>query len=253
MPEILSGGESLIARARQEIAAPGTTRIRWALGYLFVPGLGPLWDALEGASAATAEIHLLIGNTAGVLTDEQRIAAADEAAAEAQATGVTLEMDVAAAARAERDRIVAATARALRENLHRSVPRTPENARLLIGLARAVTDGRVRVRIYPDGRLHAKAYIFERGSSGPTVIVGSSNLTLPSPDNPTELNVLLREETGYGSVTAWFERLWGASQDFGRDLVTELSRSWPLMPGPDEETPTAAAAAASATRIPAAE
>lgn len=225
---ILPGGEELITRVRQEIVTPETTRIRWALGYLFVPGLAPLWDTLE-ASAAT-EIHLLIGNTAGVLTDEQRVAAADEAAAAQQgATGIAPELDVAAGARAERGRIVAATANALRENLRNSVSRTPENARLLLGFAQGVAQSRVRVRIYPEGRLHAKAYLFERaGDTSSTAIVGSSNLTLPSPGNPTELNVLLKQDAEFASVSAWFDRLWDGSQDFGRELVTELSGAWPL-------------------------
>lgn len=230
----MPGGEPLLARVRAEIAAPGVTRIRLALGYLFVPGLAPLWDALENSAAA--EIQLLIGNTAGVLTDEQRIAIADEAASVADwsaAGSLAPQLDVAAQARTERARIVAQTASALRENLSRSVSRTEANARMLSGLARATAASRVRVRIYPDGRLHAKAYLFERGkgTGDATAIIGSSNLTLPASGNPTELNVILRETREYSAVAAWFDPLWDASQDFGRDLVTELSNAWPLAPG----------------------
>jgi hypothetical protein len=230
--DILGGGEPLLARVRAEAA--GTTRIRFALGYLFLPGLAPVWDALD---ASGGEIHLLIGNTAGLPTDEQRIAGQD-------AGSLTPALDVAAHARAERARVVAEIRDALRANLAH-LPHTGDNARLLLALARGIAANRVRVRIYSEGRLHAKAYLFERPAGGrvssagqpfaddtrpeaAVALVGSSNLSLPSPGNPTELNVVVRDAAGVGAVSAWFDSLWGASHDFSRDLFTQLSASWPL-------------------------
>ena len=216
--DILPGGEPLLERVRAEAA--GATRMRFALGYLFLSGLAPVWEHLE---AGKADLHLLIGNTAGQPTDEQRLA-------EQQASGtLASELDVARGARAARSRIVSETAEALRENLSH-VPRTDANARLLVGLAQGVAENRVRVRIYPDGRLHAKAYLFER-QDRPVALVGSSNISLPSPGNPTELNVVLRDAAAVAAVAAWFDVLWDASQDFSRDLVAELSASWPLSAG----------------------
>jgi phosphatidylserine/phosphatidylglycerophosphate/cardiolipin synthase-like enzyme len=221
-PDVLGGGEPLLARVRAESAAPGTQRVRFALGYLFVPGLAPVWGALEDGPAR--EVQLLIGNTATVPTDEQRVAVENLSAG---AGGVPPELDVAASARAERARTVRDTAGALRENL-RHVPRTDAHARLLIGLARAVAQNRLRVRIYGDGRLHAKAYLFDRPTA-PLALVGSTNLTLPTPAGiATELNVAVRDPAGYAAVSSWFDGLWAASQDFSRDLVAELSRGWPL-------------------------
>lgn len=224
--DILPGGEPLLARVREEAA--GATRLRFALGYLFVSGLAPVWDTLE---ASGAEIHLLIGNTAGLPTEEQRVAGSESGAS------LDSDQDVAASARAARARVVAETVGALRANLAH-VPRTGRNARLLAALATGIAANRIRVRIYPDGRLHAKAYLFEHSPGagglpdGSIALVGSSNISLPSPGNPTELNVVVRDETSVGLVSAWFESLWSASQDFSRDLFTELSGAWPLSDTP---------------------
>lgn len=230
--DILPGGEPLLARVRAEASATGVRRIRLALGYLFVPGLAPVWKALEHSSAT--ELHLLIGNTAGTLTDEQRVALADEVSGTASPHDTrSPEMDVAAAARTERARIVTETAGALRENLAH-IPAGDSGAQsVLLSLAQAATTGRLRVRIYPEGRLHAKAYLFEHPEGISTIaLVGSSNLSLPSPGNPTELNVVVREKAATDQITHWFDTLWDAGQDFTRELLTEIMAA-PCLQRPD--------------------
>ena len=222
MADILPGGEPLLARVRVEASSAGVSRIRLALGYLFVPGLAPVWDALDHSSAT--ELHLLIGNTAGTLTEEQQVALADEVSVAASPSDArSPEMDVAAAARTERARIVTETAQALRENLAHIPAGDAAAPSVLLRLARAASAGRLRVRIYPEGRLHAKAYLFERHDGASMVaLVGSSNLSLPSPGNPTELNVVVREKQATEQLTAWFDTLWDAGQDFSRELLTEI-------------------------------
>lgn len=220
--DILPGGEPLLARVRSEVE--GATRLRFAPGYLFLSGLAPIWDVLE---ASDAEIHLLIGNTAGQPTEEQRLA---EQAGGNTAGSLASDLDVAAAARAERKRILAETAGALRANLAH-IPRTDENARLLAGLAQHIAGNRLRVRIYAHGRLHAKAYLFEKADGSALALVGSSNITLPSPGNPTEMNVVVRDAAAMSAVSDWFDALWLAGQDFSRALFTQLSAAWPLAPG----------------------
>lgn len=228
MADILPGGEPLLARVRVEASARPLARVRLALGYLFVPGLAAVWDALEDSDAA--ELQLLIGNTAGTLTDEQEVALSDEAADAARPGDLrTPEMDVAASARAGRARIVMETARALRENLAHIPAGDMAAQSLLLRLARTAQAGRLRVRIYPAGRLHAKAYLFERPNGDAAAIVGSSNLSLPSPGNPTELNVVVRDPAAR-QVTAWFDALWNTGQDFTRDLLTEMLAAPILQP-----------------------
>jgi hypothetical protein len=219
--EILPGGEPIIARIQAEAATAHLTRIRLAPGYLFLPGLAPFWHEL-GSSEAN-EIQILIGNTAGTLTDEQRFAAS----AGVLASGVAPELDMAASARTGRDRLLAETARSVRENLGRMTT-TQTHERLVLSLARAVGANRLRVRVYPNGRLHAKATLFERDAGGSVAIVGPTNVTLPASGNPTQINVLVREPQTVGEVATWFDVLWDAGQDFTRTLFAELSSSWPL-------------------------
>lgn len=226
--EVLGGGEALLTRVAAEASVPGVTRLRFAPGYLYVPGLMPVWEALERSAAS--DIHFLIGNTAGMLTDEQRVATAQQFGYE----GLTKEMDlaalapdldVAAAARRERQRVVAETATALRENLLRLPLDLPEHERFLLSLARSVGTNRVRIRIYAEGRLHAKAALFETSDSGARLaLVGSSNLTLPTSGNPTEMNVALRDPAAVQEVAGWFDTLWAAAHDFTRPFFTELSQ-----------------------------
>ena len=213
--DILGGGSPLMERFCQETSS--AVRIRAALGYVFLSGLTPVWDALESSGA---ELQFLIGNVAGQQTDEQRAAAADAEGALASA------LDVAASARAARARVVAETAAAIRSNLAH-IEHTGDNKRLLMGLTQGIALNRIRVRIYPDGRLHSKCYLFERAESA-VAIVGSSNITLPSPDNPTELNVVVHDPASVAAIGVWFDGLWSASQDFSRDLFSELSTAWPF-------------------------
>lgn len=215
---VVPGGEALLGRVRDEAA--GATRARFALGYLSVAGLLPVWDALETVTT----LHLLIGNTAAQPTDEQR--AAQNAQAATQAPG-----DVAAPAREQRTRVVTETAHAL-EGGARRLGETEPGRRVLLGLAAGIGAGRIRVRVYTGGRIHAKAYLFERAHAdsvaGNVALVGSSNLTLPgvaadADASPAEMNVLLRDADAVADVAAWFERLWNAGHEFSRDLLLLLS------------------------------
>jgi hypothetical protein len=219
--EILSSGESLIAQIRAEATAVNLTRIRLAPGFLFIPGLAPFWHDMESSTAT--EIQILIGNTAGTLTEEQQFVAS----ADVTASGVAPALDMAAAARSERDRTLSETARSMRENLER-MSRTEANERLVLSLARAVGANRVRVRVYPDGRLHAKAALFEHEEGGSVAIVGATNITLPASGNPTQINVVMRDPETIAEVAAWFDTLWEAGQDYTRALFTDLTAYWPL-------------------------
>ena len=211
----LSGGEALLAAVRAELMATDVRRVLIAPGYLFAPGLEPLWNALE--TSAAQEIHLMTGNTAGLLTVEQRFVAESDR----DETGIAPELDFAASAREERDRVRDEVARALRENLAR-MPRTPEAKALLLALARAVAANRVRVRVYSAGRQHTKAIIVEK-TSGVTAFMGTTNITLPVAANPTQINVRISQKQAANDLYAWLNALWDDAQDFSRALFDEIS------------------------------
>lgn len=212
--DVLPGGESLNAALAAEIAAPDVIRVTLAPGYLFVPGLAPLWAALEASPAP--EIRMLTGNSAGLLTVEQRFVAESEA----DLAPIAPALDFAASARAERDRVRDEVARALRENLTK-MAQTPAERAFLLSLARAIGANRVRVRVYSEGRLHTKAAIVEK-ASGVSAFVGTTNVTLPIAANPTQINLRVTDSPAV-QLSAWATSLWDNSQDFTRALFAELS------------------------------
>src|SRR5690606_30517545 len=97
---------------------------------------------------------------------------------------------------------------------------TDESQALVWSLIRMVEEGRLKVRVYTRGRLHAKAYIFDWSTPNPgnngVAIVGSSNLTLSGIESNTELNVVVHdqgsamdpEQGNHAALVRWFEELW---------------------------------------------
>ena len=133
-----------------------------------------------------------------------------------------------------------ATAENLRDTVG-MMDQTDSGEQLVHSLVRMVEEGRLKVRVYTKGRLHAKAYIFDyshplHGNAG-VAIVGSSNLTLSGIESNTELNVVVYDNAAnpndptsgnHGKLTAWFDELWDESQDFEDYLMHELKNSWAM-------------------------
>lgn len=211
----------------------GATSARFAVGYLFLEGLVPLRERLETLEAT----EILIGNVVNRLTEEQMREEA-EARVRGGENWVREQEDVAATLRAARDREVGETALNLRHTVA-SLPQTPEMRALILTLARRIADGGLKVRLYTQGRIHAKlalvGYPIRQQEGRPTretahlAVVGSSNLTLGAPAHPTELNVVVRDPGSVQALSRWYQGLWDASQDFHRELFDELGQSWALV------------------------
>lgn len=220
--------EKLIDHIRRIL--PGSQAAHFAVGYFFLSGLEAVADCLSGVR----ELRLLIGNTSNRETIEQ--------IAEGYARLEQLQDAAEALAlprRADIDRAIDATARAIGQTVA-LMDQTPAAAQLVSTLVRLIREGRLKVRVYTKGRLHAKAYIFDYGpiydaqgrplqrEEKGLAIVGSSNFTLAGVTNNTELNVLIHGNENHAKLTAWFEDLWKDSQDFEPALMHELGKSWPL-------------------------
>ncbi len=204
----------------------GAVRARFAVGYLFLDGLVPLRADLERLDS----VEILIGNVVNRLTEEQ----VREEASSRQRGGeqwVRPQEDVAAALRERHDRAAVETALNLRSTLA-ALPRTADNQVLLLGLARAVAQGRLKVRVYTQGRIHAKLTLLDYPAGHPDApglaVVGSSNLTLGGDAHPTELNVVVADRESLAALEEWYQRLWDGAQDFHRELFDELGQCWAL-------------------------
>ncbi len=219
--EILDSREQRLAERVGDYLHAGATTARLAVGYLFLDGLVPLRAQLAGLET----LEILIGNVVNRLTEEQvREEAALRRGGDA---GVREQEDVAATLRETHDRATVETALNLRETLA-ALDRTPEMQALLLTLAECVARGSLKMRLYTEGRIQAKlALISYPPGFGPGVaIFGSSNLTLGGEAHPTELNVALSDARSVAALEQWFGQLWDVSQDFHRELFTELGQSW---------------------------
>lgn len=220
--EIIDNRGQRLAQRVEGYLGAGANSARLAVGYLFLDGLVPLRAQIERLET----VEILIGNVVNRLTQEQ---VREEAAARRRGgdSGVREQEDVAATLRETHDRATVETALNLRETLA-ALDRTPAMQALLLTLAECVARGSLKVRLYTEGRIHAKvALIGYPPGAGPDVaVVGSSNLTLGGDAHPTELNVALSDARSVAALEQWYGQLWDVSQDFHRELFTELGQSW---------------------------
>jgi phosphatidylserine/phosphatidylglycerophosphate/cardiolipin synthase-like enzyme len=219
--------QRLALRVRDHLEA-GAVGARLAVGYLFLDGLHPLRAQIDRLES----LEILIGNVVNRLTEEQ---VREESAARTRGGEAWIQgrEDVTATLRESHDRAAAETALNLRATLA-ALPRTAENQAVLLTLAGRVAQGNLRVRLYTQGRIHAKVTLVEYPAGHPEAprlaIVGSSNLTLGGEAHPTELNVVLRDGESVAVLEKWFGQLWDISQDFHRELFDELGQCWAFRP-----------------------
>jgi len=207
---------------------PHSGQAKFAVGYFFLSGLEPLRDDLYNLT----ELRLLIGNTTNRATIEQ----ISEGYRRLQPVQEALEAE-----RYPNRSEIGDTIRATTANVRDAVAlmeQSDDGEALVTTLVRLIQDGRLKVRVYTRGRLHAKAYIFDYapsynadGSMRPSIdpgvaIVGSSNFTLSGINHNTELNVVVHGAENHAQLTRWFDDLWDESADFDRALMEELRQSW---------------------------
>ncbi|HQE92157.1 MAG TPA: helicase-related protein [Anaerolineae bacterium] len=201
---------------------PGAQAAKFAVGYFFLSGLEAVADQLYNVG----ELRLLIGNTSNRETIEQ-IAEGYRRLEQVHNAVEAIQYPKRAAIEAA----TAATAQSIGQTAAR-MDQTDEAAQLVDTLVALIESGRLKVRVYTQGRLHAKAYIFDYPPNSPygsgMAIVGSSNFTLSGIAANTELNVKVLGDANHAALTHWFEDLWDEAQDFETHLMQELRQSWPL-------------------------
>ncbi|MBC8450038.1 MAG: helicase [Chloroflexi bacterium] len=207
---------------------PGSERARLAVGYFFLSGLKPIYQHLERLD----EIRLLIGNT----TDRQTLETLAEGYKRLDLLGEAAE-GWRYRKRVEMQRSAEETASNLRAAIS-LMDQADEDEATVRTVLRLIQEKRLKVRVYTQGRLHAKAYVFDYGPvydlSGNELpreekgiaVVGSSNLTLAGIAHNTELNVLVHGNANHEVLVHWFEELWDEARDFDAALINELKRSW---------------------------
>lgn len=207
---------------------PDASVARFAVGYLFLSGLEALGTQLSGLT----ELRLLIGNT----SNRETIELLAEGRRRLELVQERLEQ-TRYAKRSELRRRADETASNLRETIE-VMDQTDDAEALAKTLLDMLEQGRIKVRVYTRGRMHAKAYIFDWTQPNPgnrgIAVVGSSNLSLAGIRDNTELNVLVHDNSNpldaasgnHAALVAWFEELWNEAQDFDAQFMEELKQSW---------------------------
>ena len=206
--------------------APHASAGRFAVGYFFLSGFNAVAESIKGLD----KLQLLIGATTNRQTVEQlalgyrRRELIEEKLREQRFAPLAKAMEE--------------TASTIRQHISELQPGELEE-RTIATLADLIANGKLDVRIYTRGVLHAKAYIFDYRVPQPNSrgigIVGSSNLTEPGLTSNTELNVQVDDDanviTGEGlhqELCEWFDKLWAEARPFSAELMRELQESWAL-------------------------
>lgn len=220
--------ESLLASIK--LILPSCESAKFAVGYFFLSGFSAIADQLDNVK----DLRLLVGSASSSETAEQ-IAEGYRRLNEAQRQMEKINHPK----RADSINQVVDTSLAIGQNAS-TLSQSTENQRLVISLARAIEEQRVKVKLYTRGRLHAKAYIFDYGQAYDAqgralpqaqkgcAIVGSSNLTLAGLTHNSELNVKVFGDSNHAALTSWFNALWEDAMDFDQSLVSELKQSWAI-------------------------
>jgi len=198
-----------------------STKAHFAVGYLFVSGLQPIYKDL----AKLREIRLLIGNTTTKHTIEQLAEAHKEASLVKSAAEKLIFVNPS-----KKRQIIHDSEGIIREGFS-LIDQTDENQTLLSTLKKLIEEKKLKVRIYTKGRLHSKAYIFDYGEDRyekGTAIIGSSNLSFSGWVDNTELNAVLPGNANHEKLSMWFNELWKESEDFNAELLQAINDSWAL-------------------------
>lgn len=98
-------------------------------------------------------------------------------------------------------------------------------------LSQQMKNGKVCVKLYLNGTLHAKLYLTYRPndrSLPQDAIMGSSNLTFPGLNSQGELNAPFRDEAHTDILVRWFNDRWNERLciDITQDLIDAIDNSW---------------------------
>lgn len=212
---------SLLERLREMLRYSKAADI--AVGYLFVSG----FNALAEEIGALEKARILVGRADRPTLEE---VARGLQQAEALRARTDAERIVR---RSEQEEIGAGAVRTLSENVAR-LPQTDGEQAGVRRLCELVSEGRVEIKTYPKGMLHAKAYLcwYGQGAEPGAAIVGSSNFTLAGFTGNTELNVRVTGDAQMAALREWFEALWAESVDVSAEIAVELKRSWAVAQTP---------------------
>lgn len=196
---------------------------RFALGYLFLPGLLPLVESLSDLK----ETRLLVGNTSTQETLDQ-LAVGLQDSEEVQS--------LIESWRFPKRPLVKQMEVELCDSFRLSLSQleqSDETEQAILKLIELLEEKQLQVRMYYKGRLQARTGIFnyqpaiaEQSGTPGVGLVGSTNLTLAEFQDQTELNIVARGAENHAELIRWFDDLWKKSREISQGLLQELQQCW---------------------------
>lgn len=179
------------------------------VGYFYTSGFYTLLNSLQ----KTEKIRILIG----IGTNRDTLDAIQEA---------HQQLDLFELSHAE-------TKQRLGETVAHEMALSEDNANVEEGankLVEWIQTGKVEIKAYPSGNIHAKLYIMtfpEDDKDVGRVITGSSNLTQAGLSENLEFNVELKDRSDYEFALAKFNELWGSAVDVSDKYIETITkRTW---------------------------
>jgi HKD family nuclease len=179
------------------------------VGYFYTSGFYTLLNSLQ----KTEKIRILIG----IGTNRDTLDAIQEA---------HQQLDLFELSHAE-------TKQRLGEKVAHEMALSEDNANVEEGankLVEWIQTGKVEIKAYPSGNIHAKLYIMtfpEDDKDVGRVITGSSNLTQAGLSENLEFNVELKDRSDYEFALAKFNELWGSAVDVSDKYIETITkRTW---------------------------
>ena len=208
---------SLLQRLKEMLGSSARADI--AVGYFFIGG----FEEVARDLARLDKIRILVGRTDGQVLEE--VAAGLQ---QAEALQAKLSAD-GIVQRSRQDQVAAQAVRHIADGVA-ALPQTSGSEGAVKRLKDMIASGKVEVKGYLRGALHAKAYLcwYDGHAEPGAAVVGSSNFTLAGFSGNTELNVRVTGDAEMAELKRWFDELWKDSKDIGDDLLVQLDRSWPL-------------------------
>ena len=196
-------------------------RARFAVGFLFLNGFKELRNEIENLE----KLEILAGSRTNKETAEVMLLGKKWQ----KAVSDTLER-MKYLPEDQRNQILEQEFREFLNDLSYIDP-TEENIEFLKWFLDKLREGKIEIRIYYKGPLHAKLYLFEykdqRYGLG-EAIIGSSNFSVGGFKLNTELNARITGNENYKKLSKWFEDRWNESEkgEFTMLAQKAIEDSW---------------------------
>jgi HKD family nuclease len=212
---------TLLTRLKSMLTSANRADI--AVGYLFISGFAAVAEELE----ALEKVRVLVGRTDRATLDEIAggVQQADALQSRLDAEGLVQ--------RSAREGLGAQAVQQIGQGISR-LAQDGESQQGVRRMRDLIAAGKLEIKTYPKGMLHAKAYLcwYKNHAEPGAAIVGSSNFTLAGFSGNTELNVRVTGDAEMVELKRWFDALWADAVDVTSAVLVELGRSWALASTP---------------------